>query len=204
MRLMFGIYILASILINSPVHANDQKAPFGLSWGVNKMDLEKIGVILSDESPFAVGFTSFSLEKLPVEPSNTDVVQIVISTSHGLQKIAWASKDIEDDIYGSEGKEKYLFYKNILVEKYGAPKNEGNFVGTKKFLKRDEFYECLAYSGCGVWAAVWSGSYGSVVLQLKGLKRGSGYVSISYEGPRWADAVDAAKRKRSKSDRKAF
>lgn len=115
------------------------------------------------------------------------------------------SKNIASDPFGSEGKARYSELKSILEEKYGSPTHEMEWIGLTLFKESDEFYQCLAYNGCGMWASSFAGPQDiSVVLQLKGLDRGSGYFELSYEGPKWSMVLDELKQENLKADTDAL
>lgn len=67
------------------------------------------------------------------------------------------SEDIENDTYGSEGKEKYENIKTSLRKKYGLPTLKLEVSGLTLWNEPDEFYQCLDYDGCGV-CTIFSGS----------------------------------------------
>jgi hypothetical protein len=114
------------------------------------------------------------------------------------------SKDITGDIYGTDGKEQYSDLKSKLTKKYDIP-DSYEYVGRKLWDEPDEFYQCLAYPGCGTYASFFETKSGETVsIALKGLGRGKGYLKITYEGPSWSDAVDAYRNKESKSDEDAL
>ena len=115
----------------------------------------------------------------------------------------WLKAPIVEEL--DNGKKKYTNLKSQLTKKYGNPTVSFERVGGKLWDETDEFYQCLAYPGCGDYIAFFKSQSGaSVVLELKGLGRGKGYLRISYEGPSWPDAVDAYKSKEAKSDEDAL
>jgi len=111
------------------------------------------------------------------------------------------SKIITDDPLGSKGKAEYENIKVTLSKKYGTPSSEYEKIGRKLFNGPDEFYQCLAYSGCGSWISFFDTDYGpAITLEIKGLKRGTGYLQLGYEGPNWAKAVRENRKDNAESD----
>jgi hypothetical protein len=148
----------------------------------------------------------YKTNHLPNDLSIAEQYTLVFDTEYNLQKIILISKDIDSDLYGSKGKEIFADLKSKLAKKYGNSTTGLEMVGRKLFNEQDEFYQCLAYEGCGDWIALYEDEKqgASVVLELKGLGRGKGYINITYEGPNWSNVVDALKQKESESDAKSL
>lgn len=168
--------------------------PFGMKWDDSKESvLEKY--------PSAVREVDGDLTFITIAgngsnefPSNTDFVTLTYADGYGLVKVRWVSEDVKSDLYGTGGVEVFDRVYTALSKKLGAGE-EIKHVGAELYKDRDEFYECLAYDGCGVWVAFWKGteSTNSVsMLQLNGLRRGEGYVSYSVEHPNWYKRNDQA------------
>lgn len=123
------------------------------------------------------------------------------------KKILWWSRtgDIVDDPTGWEGKEKFDNLKFTSQDKYGNPSLNSQTIGLKLFKEYDEFYECLAYKGCGSWVSCFNTETKDICLELSGLKRGKGYLWISIEAvPEWKNALDKYKQLKDKSDADAL
>ena len=178
--------------------------PFGIIWGKSISETEALGVSCGEKVK-KDRFTICKTTKLPKNLSISEQYALYFDKKYNLQKVTMVSKDITGDIYGSDGKEKYADLKTKLSKKYGEPTNSLEYVGGKLWNEADEFYQCLAYPGCGAYVSLFQSKSGvAVVLELEGLGRGRGYISITYEGPSWSDAVDAYKNKESKSDEDAL
>jgi len=181
-------------------------APFGMDWGTSKEDLKNSGIIFTsneNENRLEV-LQSSSLNK---NLSIADFYLLIVSEKYGLQKIVMISKDISSDITGSKGKEKYSGIKNKLIKKYGNPSDHLETWGNSLWDKYDEFYQCLKYPGCGTWISFWKPEQtesGYVSLELKGLSRGKGYVSLGYEGPLFSKAKSDINSETESSDDEAL
>ncbi len=74
--------------------------------------------------------------------------------------------------------------------------------GLKLWDEPDEFYQCLDYSGCGFWMSAFEDKESGIAvgLQLEGLRRGRGFIKLTYEGPFWATFIDAKEKIESELD----
>lgn len=69
----------------------------------------------------------------------------------------------------------------------------------------DEFYQCLKYNGCGYWQIVLSNGNGELALvQIKGQARGTGYLRLAVEGPRWEHILELIETRQQNADKGAF
>ena len=183
----------------------ESDGPFGLSWGMTKSQVGEYGVKLEPKA--AQGNMEFLVAKsLPKNLSIAESYALSFDKKFHLQRVEMVSKDIDGDIYGTEGKTKFSALKESLTKKYGQPSIELERVGMKLWKDSDEFYQCLAYAGCGLWVALFEDkeSGQNIGLALKGLGRGKGYIDLTYEGPKWSDVVDAIKQHQLKSDEGAL
>lgn len=203
-RFLNALGLLAVCLATS-YPAQSTEAPFGLSWGENKSAVENKGVNLQ-ASGGKGRMTSYKTNHLPNDLSIAEQYTLIFDTEYNLQKIILISKDIDSDLYGSEGKKIFADLKSKLAQKYGNPIDGLEMVGRELYREQDEFYQCLAYEGCGYWIAIFEDKKQGVVvsLELKGVNRGKGYIAITYEGPNWLNVVDALKQKESELDAKSL
>lgn len=195
---------LATLFLVQHSIALADKAPFGLDWGKSIGEIEAEGV--SCKGKVKDGrFTICRADKLPKNISISEQYALYFDEKFNLQKVVMVSKGITEDIYGLEGKEKYSDLKLKLTKKYGAPTDSLEYTGGELWDESDEFYQCLAYSGCGLYTSIFKSQSGeNVSLVLRGIDRGTGYIMITYEGPSWSESVDAYENKKSKSDEDAL
>ena len=138
-------------------------------------------------------------------PPGNDFISLSVDPELGLGRIIWFSDDIINDASGAAGKERYFKYKALLSEKYGEPATSGEIIGRELWTEADEFYQCLAYDGCGMYFAVWSSDDGlDVALQLKGLRRGKGYIEVTYEGPNWGQIISEVGKAETELEEKSY
>lgn len=196
-------FALALLLFTDCVFAEEIQAPFGFKWGQSKKDIMSSGVILSDcKNNNGLNNCRASNPLSPV--SFGDIYFVVIDDDHGLQKVLMVGKDIDSDITGANGKELYENVKSTLIKKYGKP-NSYEYSGRELYDEYDEFYQCLMYDGCGDWVSFWSPAEGGAVsVQLKGLKRGTGYIQLTYESKMWKSITELAKKRVNSKDSSAL
>ena len=199
---MKTLLISIALIFAFPCIASEN-APFGLKWGVGVEDLRKQGIELQKDS--AEGrLEIFSAKSLPKNLSIAESYSLVFDQEFGLQKILMLSEDITDDAFGSEGKEMYDDIKSKLKNKYGEPTKNFEIVGLRLYDESDEFYQCLSYDGCGAWVSAFEDKEQVIAVQIKGMRRGHGYITLTYEGPKWKESLDANKAESSKSDSDAL
>lgn len=193
----FLIVVLALFNMTGIAMAND--APFGLNWGMTEEELKDKGVqlvLLEEDSHFK----HFKTESLPQNISIAEAYSISLSKNYGLQHVSMVYR-ISDDVYGRDGKKLYDRIKESLIEKYGSPTFTYEKIGLKLYDESDEFYQCLAYTGCGGWISVYElKNKVNIGLRLTGSGRGKGALGLIYEGPNWTDAKEEQTQEKIKTD----
>jgi hypothetical protein len=182
MRSLILIF-LSVLFLSSTALCGKYGAPFGLSWGMTKQEVKALGVKLSpmgSETRLKMCSTASLPKNIPI----ADLYTLVFDDKYGLQRVIMGSKIIKNDLYGTKGKREFDKLKQALTNKYGEPSEFNEIIGLQLWDKPDEFYQCLQYDGCGIWIAIFTDSEhkGGIVLELNGLRRGVGFVSLSYEG----------------------
>jgi hypothetical protein len=180
---------------------NKVVAPFGLEWGTKK-SLLKLNYLECTKTKEV--FEICSVENVPKNVSMAESYSLIFHNNKGLQKILMTSTDITEDITGSKGKAMYNKIKNSITKKYAEPKSY-EYTGNELYDEYDEFYQCLKYDGCGSFISIWSlPKGGSISVQLKGLSRGTGYLSIAYESMDWEQILDDLEKRKESADEDAF
>ncbi|WP_206483644.1 hypothetical protein [Thalassotalea sp. G2M2-11] len=199
MRKIFTGLLLA-LVVKVSLAADTFPEPFGLTWEMSEAGLKKIGFAQISDSEGLKVFSSLSVPKAWSKAEN----YIVVTYKGKLVKAVAVSKKFTDDIYGSEGKSVYKQVKNLLAKKYGSPSEQYETVGRKLYDDSDEFYQCLEYSGCGVYLSFFNFAGGMISVQLNGKQRGVGYLTIGYESPYFSIAKKEIERGNIESDADAF
>lgn len=169
-------------------------AAFGYAFGLSIKQIESAGIHLEERNSGGQdgSIRVFTTKQAPSGWSDAEVYTLIFYKDK-LLKVRSVSADIVEDSTGRKGKEQFKGLEDALTEKYGESKRYHS-VGNKLYAESDEFYQCLAYDGCGFWANFWALSDRLIALELKGQGRGKGYISIMYEAsPEWEQAVDSNK-----------
>lgn len=116
-----------------------------------------------------------------------------------LLKVAAISTEITDDPMGTEGKATFNDLVALFTERYGKPFDGLQASGSTVYRRADEFYECLKYTGCGLWMAVFKTPEKTASLRLKGISRGKGYIDVTVEAAEWSGVVDQINAANSKA-----
>ncbi len=167
------------------------EAPFGLAWGASESSIAGMDVSLT-RAHASGGIASYGTARLPQNISNATAYSLFVDEQHGLQRVAMVTEPISNDLVGEEGKQQYALMKLSLSRKYGAPLGEFEYAGNGYQVMPSEFYACLSLKDCGAWVSVFNGQAEGerVTLRLSGIAPNKGYLSISYEGPKWSTIAD--------------
>ena len=178
-------------------------APFGLEWGMSKEKLAEMGVKLTPYHPID---GAYNATILPKNLSDAARYGLIFKQGFGLVKIAVHTNEVTSDLYGSKGKERYSQLKTAIINKYGAPKSEGEHTGNSHIYEDShQFYQCLMHDGCGDWASHWGNETdGIILLRIYGVAPGIGYVSLDYRSAAFYTAVKQESEEQSRSDEDAL
>ncbi len=200
------LFLTGLLLLSNAFPTFAADGPLGLSWGLSVPQVNKLSSGLKALKTDGK-FTIYTTTNLPKNLSFAESYNLTFHSNFGLQKIVIIGKTINSDPTGNEGKKTYSELKNSITERYGLPSNKYSMetIGNKLYKEYDEFYQCLKYQGCGAWSSLWDlNENGTIALEIKGLSRGSGYLILSYEGPKWSEAVDMHRNERSSVDKSAL
>lgn len=133
---------------------------------------------------------------VPLDPGAT----YVLSYYKGrLLKVSALSSQITGDPVGTEGKATFNDLVAVFTERYGKPFDGLQASGSTVYRRTDEFYECLAYTGCGLWMALFKTPDKTASIWLKGISRGKGYIDVTVEAAEWSGVVDQINAAKSKA-----
>ena len=183
--------------------ADGDEALFGLRWGMTVPEVKSAGVTLTKIK----GDRNMEIYKAPSMPKNLSDFEgySLIFADGKLTKMSAIGKNISDDPTGRSGKDRFETLHSSLLQKYGQPKLNSQTIGNKLFKENDEFYQCLKYSGCGLWVSAFETQDKLLSIELKGLTRDAGYLEIVAEAkPQWGQAVEAYKARKNSSDKDAL
>ena len=185
--------LLALLLVGASSFAADgDDAMFGLKWGMTPAAVKALGATLT-KIKGERNLETYKTGSLPKNLSDIESYVLVFADSK-LVKLSAIGTNIVNDPAGSSGKERFELLNSALTDKYGKPSNNYQNIGNKLFNESDEFYQCLAYSGCGMWVSIYNSADKDISVELKGQRRGSGYVTLTAESkPQWSMALDVYK-----------
>ncbi|CAK6492572.1 hypothetical protein PANNVG_01634 [Pantoea sp. Nvir] len=174
---------LALIGITSAAIADEgYQAPLGLKWGESKENfIKKYNASPADK--LQTRMRLYVIGNPPVKVPGFQDYYALLDQKYGLVKILIA-ENISEDVYGYKGTQDYKKLQDILSKKYGSPSVHDEYSGKTVYTENDEFYQCLAYQGCGTYSTIYNLAGGGMIgLQIhgKGRERGQGYITISYE-----------------------
>lgn len=164
-------------------------APLGLKWGQSQETLTKdYGATPAAKNDNRLKI--FLVSNPPIKVSGFDEFYGVIDDKYGLVKVI-VIENIDGDAYGSKGLEEYKKIKEVITKKYGKPISKYEYSGRELYKENDEFYQCLAYQGCGSYSSFFKpAGGGDVAVSLKGERRGKGYLSVDYESVLFSNVLN--------------
>ena len=203
-RLKLIFTFLMTIAIASQVIAADgDEAMFGLRWGMSPSDVKSLDTVLT-KTEAERNLEYYTTTSLPKNVSDIDKYLLIFADGK-LVKITAIGTDITGDPSGSKGKQRFDGIFKVLKEKYGKPDTNSHLIGHKLYKEQDEFYQCLVYKGCGIWVSIFETVDKIIALDLKGIRRGIGYLKIATEAkPQWSEALDIFESKKNASDKNAL
>ncbi len=165
-------------------------AMFGLSWGMTPTEVRELGSRLKPEKKTS-NLYIYSTDSLPSNLQDTGSYKLVFSKNGNLVKIIMIGNKIANDIFGEQGKSRFNELGLALSQKYQEISSIME-IGVRAYDGPDEFYQCLACPGCGLWVKKFQGDNKHIALQIIGIKKGEGYIAITVEAvPEWDFAREA-------------
>lgn len=197
------VVLIAALPLTKAAAADGDEAMFGLRWGMSPKDVSSLGVTLAKKSADR-NLETYTTTSLPRNLSDTEQYNLIFADGK-LVKLVSISKDITGDPSGARGKEKFDAIAKALEEKYGAATDKAQVIGRKLYQEHDEFYQCLRYDGCGFWALIYKTPDKTIGVQLKGLRRGTGFLVVTTEAePQFSSAMESYRSRQSSSDKAAL
>ena len=198
-----AVTFLSIFFVHAAIADDNKDAIFGLKWGMMISEIRGLGISLNKEKRDR-NLEIYSTPSLPRQLSDAEKYFLTFSDGK-LVKVSAIGKKILNDPSGREGKERFSVLKNSLGEKYGPPSFSYESTGNKLYKEYDEFYQCMAYDGCGMWAAAFDAPGKMVAVELNGLSRGTGFIKVIAEAvPEWNNALDKMKSFKNQSDSDAL
>ena len=201
-------------LAESPVPAQESPAPaqnygkypapFGLQWGMSIEEVTAMGVTLT---PHPSKKDVYSAKALPKNLSDGEIYILRFKRGFGLVRVGALTSAITLDLDGAQGKERYNRLRTAISNIYGDPDEVHERTGAARvFDDSNQFYECLLFAGCGYWVSFWGKQKndGNILLEIRGLERGSGRVDLFFESAALDTAEEREKEENDRDDEKAL
>jgi hypothetical protein len=200
-------YFIALLMILNPLQSYaGGEAMFGLTFGMTVDEVRSLipTMVLNNSDDIISVYNVTDPKEMPRHLSIIEKYSLVF-VGDKLLKIGAYGFEINNDSYGIEGKSIFKKIYSGLNEKYGKPSLERQTFGNKIWTKSDEFYQCLAYDGCGNWFSVYEVKGKGIILTLNGLSRGKGFISLTVESvPEWSDALKIKNKNKDIKDKNAL
>jgi hypothetical protein len=168
---------LLSLALVGSAFAQDRPTPFGFKagWshdqvvsavGKSHVKLEKDSIVVFDSSPGTTnGFNRFT----------------TAISSKGLAKVSGAV-DVPTNRSGEQVREKYAAIKSALVAKYGAPKNDWDFLHAGALFSEPEDFTMSLVKEERTLSCSWELASGTtIVLEANGSSSQEAKIYLSYE-----------------------
>jgi len=179
MRYLLSMIMLVALLFPQLSYAFTE-APMGLKWGMSKSAVPGGVEFIKNMSGYELTRVS-DLSRIRIPKIRKLKELVLIFANDGLQKILIVFEKTKDDVTGSDNKYYYFKIKEILSHKYGKTTNTFEYIGKQVYENKDEFYQCLRYSGCGAYMSFFTSENVNIRVFIEGFRRGVGYVAIEYE-----------------------
>lgn len=166
-------------------------------------EIRSVGVTLNKTSGER-NFEIYTTKSVPKTLSDFESYSMIFADGK-LVKIWGVSQNLINDPAGIKSKERFENLRAALTEKYGKPTHNYQKIGMKLYKEYDEFYQCLAYAGCGIWGSSFETPDKSITIEIKGLQRGVGYIDVTAEAkPQFDLSLGVYKSRGAKSDKDAI
>ena len=201
---MVVLMVLASwsSLAAEPVKKAPDKKVLGLEFGQTKAQVKAAGVEMTSIGTEEFGVEMFTTKKVPSEIPGFEQYLLVFFDNK-LVKVKLIGKTMPNDPYGSTGQAAFESLRTSLKKKY-AETQEMTTTGLKLFKEPSEFYQCLGYAGCGMWAVILEGGGRTLVLELLADGRAGGFLALTIEGSGYETVANEIKRRKSKATEDAL
>lgn len=138
---LFGFVFFLLLMGSQGAPAQEDAAPFGLTWMATSAEIQSLGVTLAPVEEETWG-KSFVATNLPKGLSDLQTVFLSFGYDDALWRVAALGKEFENDKYGSNGKARYEQLASSLQKSY-------ELIETHERPSTDTYYSALdkfAYS----------------------------------------------------------
>jgi hypothetical protein len=196
--------VLGLLTLSGTALAADE-AVFGLAWGQTPAQVQAQGIALTLEKTQGHLQVFSTRSPLPQGLKDASGYMLGFDDQKGLVKVRSLQIFVQDPD-GSRGRATFDRLASVLASKYTRdPAHSMQVVGQRLYTKPDEFYQCLDYAGCGLWAQTFMAPTKRVMIQLDGLKPGTGSLSITVEAyPAFEQSLAKTQAEQAQAERNAL
>lgn len=175
--------------------------PFGFDFGMSKQDIIKLvgkGAVIEDKNEV------LTLSTAPKPHSAFELYICVISPQKGLLKVIAIGKDIETSSSGSEIKSSFSDLRNALVETYGYPTKDFDFLDAGSIWSEYQDWMMGLLKHERTLASYWKLTVQTdkhitvIALEAKATSQDKGYITLGYEFEGFEQYSDELKAKKDK------
>lgn len=170
--------------------------PFGIEMGdpISKYKYK------TTDSPYR-----YTLTQVPTPFPDADFYSVIATPETGVCKISMATKDFDNDSYGSKVQAEYEKLKKSLTDRYGSPTDSFDFLRSGSIWDESRDYAMSLKVDERVLSSFWapkgkpvSGDIATITLEATATSGTSTYLAVRYEfknTDRCFEIMDAAKSK---------
>ncbi|RMH05980.1 MAG: hypothetical protein D6704_08395 [Nitrospirae bacterium] len=154
-----------------------------LPWGASLRQFRQLNIPIEQEWHIWGRAQAIRIHYAPSFLPPTGSMILIFDRDFGLTKINWAGRPLGNDPTGTRGIALFERIATLLTSRYGDP-DETSYLSSRLQGYHGDFYQCLMDSLCGEWRAIWRRSNGeTLILELIGLDRETGFVHLAQQGP---------------------
>jgi hypothetical protein len=179
-------WLFLSLILASCSFAN--AGPFGLEMGMSIERIRQLGVFESIPGSRHI----YSSEKMVGGHPDAYLYTVIVSPVHGLCKVGVNMKEFQTSAYGEDIQSNYASFKSSLMEKYGKPSGDFDFLKQGAVWKQPQNWTRALQTGERVLGATWSAkkaklpdSLSTILLEAAAESRTRGAIRIGYEFENW-------------------
>lgn len=144
--------------------AQENQAPFGLTWMASSEEIAALGVELTAVEVPGFG-SSFTAAKVPKALSDIETIVLSFGYNDQLWRIAAISTDFENDKYGSRAKARFSELDASLTKSYELGESYHRTPTDSYFSEPDNFAYALSQNEA-FWYSTYSSPVASIELSL--------------------------------------
>lgn len=174
------IIFMYLFLLSSAVTAG----PLGFSRGMSIEDIKKLGVFQPDTDPY--WYAANSINK---GHDNFEKYLVLVTPAHGLCKVIGIGRDIDTNSFGDQLKSRYKELTSSLIQKYGRPSKEFDFLRRGSIWNDDHDFMMGLTKKDRTLSSFWFVSDGvnlpdnltSISIKSGAISSSKGFLNITYE-----------------------